>query len=114
MEKLKQLIVSIDLNNLLKIFDIQIAIGVLIFFIIFRTVFSKALIKIYYRITKNKDNAKNSVMYKPLNTFFILLGIFLMINILPTSKQILFIMNQIFKVIVIYYITRIMLIFLMT
>ena len=107
MEKLKELLVSIDLNNLLKIFDIQIAIGVLIFFILFRTLFSKIIIKICYKLMKETKNAKESAMYKPLNTFFILLGVFIMINILPTNKQLLFVMNKIFKIVVIYYIMRI-------
>ncbi len=106
MEKIKQLITSIDLDNLLKIFDIQIAIAVLLFFIIFRGLFSKILIKIYYRLTKNKKNPKESSMYKPLNIFFVFLGIFCTINILPVSKQFLYIMNLIFKVVVMYYITK--------
>ncbi len=107
MEKLKDIIVSIDLDNLLKIFDIQIAIAVLIFFIIFRSVFSKILIKIYYGLIKSKKNAKENVMYKPLNIFFILLGIFCAINVLPTNKKLLSIVNDIFKIIVIYYITKV-------
>ena len=106
MEKLKEILASIDLNNLLKIFDIQIAIGILVFFVILRSVFSKVVIGIYYKLTKSKKNPKNSSMYKPLNIFFILLGIFFAINILPTSKKLLSILNDIFKIIVIFYITK--------
>lgn len=106
MEKLKQIITSIDIDNLLAIFDIQIAIGVLIFFILFRTAFSKLVIKIWYKISKSTKNPKESSMYKPLSIFFILLGIYCTINILPTSKQILAIMNNIFRIVVIYYIIK--------
>ena len=80
---------------------------ILIFIIIFRTVFSKIIIKICYKLMKQNKSAKESVMYKPLNTFFILLGIFFMINILPTNEQLLFVMNKIFKIIVIYYIVKV-------
>lgn len=106
MENLRQMLNSIDLNNLLKIFDIQIALAVLLFFFVFRTIFSRILIKIYYKITRSKKNPKDSQMYKPLNIFFVLLGINCMIHILPTSDNVLKIMNDGFRVIVIYYITK--------
>ena len=106
MDKLKQIITSINIDNLLAIFDIQIAIGVLLFFILFRSAFSKLIIKIWYKISKSTKNPKESSMYKPLSIFFILLGIYCTINILPTSKQLLAIMNNIFKIVVIYYITK--------
>lgn len=68
MENLRQMLNSIDLNNLLKIFDIQIAIAVLLFFVVFRTIFSRILIKIYYKFTKCKKIQKivrciNHLMY---------------------------------------------------
>lgn len=106
MDKLKQAITSINIDNLLAIFDIQIAIGVLLFFILFRSAFSKLIIKIWYKISKSTKNPKESSMYKPLSLFFILFGIYCTINILPTSKQILAIMNNIFKIVVIYYIIK--------
>lgn len=106
MDNIKQMITSIDLDNLLKIFDIQISIAILIFFVLFKGIFSRILIKIYYIFSKNKKNPKDSSMYKPLNTFFVCLGIFCTINILPISKQVLYILNKIFKIIVIYFITK--------
>lgn len=106
MENIKQMLNSIDLNNLLKIFDIQIAIAVLLFFVVFRTVFSRVLIKIYYKLTKCKKHPKESQMYKPLNVFFVLLGIYCTIHVLPTSPKAISILNDVFKVIVIYFVTR--------
>lgn len=106
MENIRQMLNSIDLNNLLKLFDIQIAIAVFLFFFVFRTIFSRILIKIYYKFTKCKKNPKDSQMYKPLNIFFVLLGIYCMIHILPTSDNVLKLMNDAFRVIVIYYITK--------
>lgn len=39
MDKIQEMITSIDLNNVLKIFDIQIAVAVALMFILFRGVF---------------------------------------------------------------------------
>ena len=106
MDKLKQMITSIDLDNLLKIFDIQIAIGVLLFFVLFRKILASLLIKIYYAIIKSNKNTKESTMYKPLNNFFVLLGIFCMIKILPTNHDLLVLMDGAFSVVIIYFITK--------
>ena len=106
MNSLKQLITSVDLNSLLKVFDIQIAIAVLLVFIVFRGVFSKIIISIAFKISKNKKDPKDSGMYKPLNTFFIFLGVYLMIKTLPVSAQFLYYMTIAFKIVVTYYVTR--------
>ena len=106
MDKLKQMITSIDLDNLLKIFDLQIALCTLLVFVVFRSVFSKVLIKIYYKLTKSKKNPKDSAMYKPLNTFFVLLGVFCMIKILPTNAELIVLMDGAFTVVIIYFITK--------
>ena len=97
MAGLQQIISSIDLDHLLKIFDFQIAIGVLILFVLLRGILAKFLIKISYLIIRRKKNPKESSMYKPLCVFFVFLGIYCSINILPTSKQVLYIMNKIFR-----------------
>lgn len=114
MENLKQLISSINLNDLLKLFDIQIAIAILLFFILFRKVFSRVLIKIYYKIIKSKKNPKDSSMYRPLNIMFILIGIYCMIKILPTSPTMLLVMNKIYKLVIIYYVFKIVTNFIST
>mgnify|MGYP003297587616 CR=1 FL=1 len=46
------MIKSIDLNNLLNIFDIQIAIAVILVFTLFRGAFATTIISIYYKIIK--------------------------------------------------------------
>ena len=57
MDKLKEMVTAIDLDNLLKLFDLQIAIGVLLFFILLRGVLSTLVIKIYYRLNPSSDDA---------------------------------------------------------
>ena len=114
MGKIKEMMTFIDLDYLLKIFDIQIAIGILIFFVIFRSIFSKIIIKLYYKIIKCKKNPKESSMYRPFKNFFIILGIYLMFRILLNNSdddfilQALYIINKVFKLIVIYYIFKLL------
>ena len=97
MDKLKEMVTSIDLNNLLAIFDIQIAIAVILIFILFRGVFSSIVIKCYYMFIKKAKKPKDSQMYKYLNLLFILIGIYISVNILPVSKQIKYTVEEIFK-----------------
>lgn len=106
MEEIKHWLTSINLEDLLKIFDFQIALAVFIIFFIFRNLFSRLIIKIYYKAIKSKKNPKDSTMYKPLKKFFVLFGVFCMINILPVNKQFLYIMTLMFKIVVAYYITK--------
>ena len=105
-DKMSEWIHSINVESLLKFFDSQMAIGVFLFFTIFRGVLSRLVIRMYYRIIKNDKSPKESSMYRPLNIFFILLGVFCMINMLPTNQYALNIMNQIFSVVAIFYITK--------
>ena len=105
-DKMLDLIHSINVESLLKFFDSQMAIGLFLFFTIFRGVFSRLVIRFYYMIIKKDKSPKESSMYKPLNIFFVLLGIFCMINMLPTNQKALDLMNQTFSVVVIFYITK--------
>ena len=105
-EWFKGVLTTINLDSLLKLFDFQIAICVLLIFVIFRGLFSRIIIKVYYKLIKSNKNAKESTMYKPFNIFFILLGVFCMINILPTSTFLLSILNQLFAVVAIYFATK--------
>lgn len=97
---------AVDINNLLKIFDIQFAVGIFLVFFIFRTLFSKLIIKAYYTIIKREKNVKDSTMYKPLNLFFIFLGFWFGVNILPISNEIKYYINLVLRIIGIYFVFR--------
>ena len=56
MAEIKEWLTSINLEDLLKLFDLQIALAVFILFFMFRNLFSKLIIKIYYKIIKSKKN----------------------------------------------------------
>lgn len=100
------MIKSIDLNNLLNIFDIQIAIAVILVFTLFRGVFATTIISIYYKIIKKNKKAKDSSLYRYLTTLSVLLGVFIAINILPTNKQVLYYMSLALKIVFIIFITK--------
>ena len=106
METIKQWISSIDINRLLTIFDIQIAIGIVIFFFVFRTVFTKLIIKIYYKLIKSSRSHKESSMYKVLNGFFIVLGLYVSIKILNKNAQMEYFADKIFQIAAAYCITK--------
>ena len=100
------LLTNIDINNLLNIFDIQIAIAMILIFTLFRGAFATAVIKLYYKIIKKNKKAKDSSLYKYLTTLSVLIGVYLAINILPTNKQVLYYMSLVFKITVIIFITK--------
>lgn len=106
MENLKNFLTSIDLENLLNIFYIQVAMAVVLVFILFKGAFSRIIIKSYYILMKKEKNPKESSIYKYLNAFFVFIGIFLAINILHTSAKMKYIMNKIFEVSVILFFTK--------
>ncbi len=106
MEHLKELLGAIDINNLLKIFDIQIALGIFLIFFLFRSLFSRLIIKAFYAMIKCEKSTRDSSMYKPLNTFFILLGFWFAVNLLPINSNIVYRINQILKILAIFFIFK--------
>lgn len=106
MDNIVSMLENIDIKNLMDIFDIQIAIAVILVFTLFRGAFATAIIKIYYRIVKKNKKAKESSLYKYLTTLSVLIGVYLAINILPSSKTVLYYMNLVFKITFIIFITK--------
>lgn len=106
MENFKAMIETINIDSLLKVFNIQIAIGVLVVFIAFRNLFSRLIIKAYYKIMKIDKSTKDSPMYKPLNQFFIIVGIDFATNLLPISEIIKYYASQALRIIAIYLIFK--------
>ncbi len=106
MEGLKQKLISLDIKNLLKIFNVQISVVTILIFFLLSGVFAKIIIKIINKIKKSDENAKESGMYIPLKTFFTLIGIYIAIKMLPVNSQVMIIANHIFKVVLIIFITK--------
>ena len=108
MDKIAELLSRIDLNSLITIFNIQIALAVIVIAFLLKSVVAKFILKIVYVIIKHdKTNVKNSKMYAPLNRMVLYIGLYIALRIIPTSKQITYYINEIFKIIVIIFITKV-------
>ena len=71
MDKITEALSKIDLNSLITIFDIQIALAVVIVSLLFRGVFSKFVLKmVYFFIKQEQYEVKKSKMYIPLKRMF--------------------------------------------
>ena len=102
MGSIRNLLSQINLSGLIKLFNIQIAIAIFLIFLIFRRLFSQIILKIIFKVTKNKVKVKES-----LNNFFIFLGLYCSILMLDLNYEIMFYTNQIFEIICIIFITNI-------
>lgn len=72
----------------IKIVDIVIAIGIIMFFRIFSGSISYIIIRMFKWKEKNRKKIKESAFYKPLKTFFIVLGFYIAIIFLKLPLQI--------------------------
>ena len=99
MGSIRNLLSQINLSGLIKLFNIQIAIAIFLIFLIFRRLFSQIILKIIFKVTKNKVKVKESGAYKILNNFFIFLGLYCSILMLDLNYEIMFYTNQIFEII---------------
>lgn len=97
---------QINVRDLIKLFNIQIAIAIFLAFIIFRGLFSKLILKLFFWMIKDKRKVKDSRAYKILNKFFIFLGLYASIRILKPNPKTLVIVNTLFRIICIVFITN--------
>lgn len=107
MNKITEVLSGIDLNSLITIFDIQIALAVIVIAFLFKGVLSKFILKVVYFFTKHdKTDVKQSKMYAPIKRMILCIGIYIALKILPTSAQISYYIDEAFKVIIIIFITK--------
>ncbi len=103
------------LNNINKqqilefanIFYLQIAIAIIVVFFVFRAVFAKTILKIINIIFKRKEKTANNPIYKSLKNFILVIGFYLASLILPLNNKITYIINEIFKIVIILFITKV-------
>ena len=107
MNTIRETLNQVNIGDLITIFNIQIAIAVFLIFLIFRGLISQLIVKIFFTITKNKKKPKDSRLYKILKVCCIFAGAYYSIMILKPNAQIEAIVNTIFKVINIIFITNI-------
>lgn len=89
----------------IPIFDIAIAIGIIVFFKVFSATFSYMIIRIFDLKNKKVKQIKQNVLFKPLKLFFTILGIYLSVVFLKETLQInnyvFDIITKVFKIIVV-------------
>lgn len=95
-----------DLTNLVKIFDIQIAIIIVIVVFLTKSLFAKFVIKIVNKILKRKADPKQSGMYNTIKYMYLFLGIYLAVEILPITGNFLVVVRTLFKIAIIIFITQ--------
>ena len=95
-----------DLTNLIKIFDVQIAIIIVIVVFLTKTIFAKFVINIVNKILKRKADPKESGMFSTIKYMYVVLGIYLAIEILPITGNFLVIVRTLFKIAIIIFVTQ--------
>lgn len=95
-----------ELTNIVKIFDIQIAIVIVLVVFVTKSVFAKVAINIVYKIRKIKGNPKESSMYNTLRWMYVFIGLYLASKILPIGGEPAVIVETLFRIILIIFITQ--------
>lgn len=91
-----------------NIFYIQIAISIIVVFFIFRSVFAKTILKMINIVLKRKEKTADNPLYKTLKNFILFLGFYLASLILPLSEKISYLINELFKIVLILFITKVL------
>lgn len=97
---------NLDLNSLITIFDIQIALAIVIISFLTKGLVARIIIGIVYRFTKNTKKSRESEMYAPIKKMYVFLAIYIALYIIPKGERTGYIITEIFKVIIIIFVTK--------
>lgn len=106
MTQITNFLSSIDLNSLITIFDIQIALALVIIAFLIKGVVARIIIGIVYKFTKNTKKAKESEMYGPIKKMFVILAVYIALRIIPKGERMTYVIDEIFKVVIIIFVTK--------
>lgn len=81
-----------------NIIDIGIGLAIIVFFKIFSSSLAYIIVKMFKFKVKDKKKIKENGFYKPLKTFFMLLGIYIGFMVLKLPENIFNIITKIFKI----------------
>ncbi len=96
-----------ELKNLIQVFDIQIAVVIVLIVYFTRNFVAKLILKIFNIFLKKKEPLEENEMYKPIKKMYIFMGCYLAVKILPISIRMSIIMTSVFKSVLIIFITKI-------
>lgn len=91
-----------------NIFYLQISIAIVVVFLLFRPVFARTIIRVINHFLKKKEKPVDNPIYKSLKNFIFCIGVYLACLILPVNEKISYLINEIFKIIVILFITKVL------
>lgn len=91
-----------------NIFYLQISIAIVVIFLIFRPVLARTIIRIINHFLKKKEKSVDSPIYKTLKNFIFFVGVYLASLILPLNEKISYLINELFKIIVILFVTKVL------
>ena len=97
---------GVQLDNLIKLFCIQIALALIIIAFLIKGVVARIIIRIVYSFTKNNKKARESEMYVPLKRMVVIFAMYVASRIIPKGERVTYIINEIFKTIVILFVTK--------
>lgn len=95
-----------QLVHIVKVFDIQIAIVLVVLCYLTKSIFAKFVLGVIFKFQKRKEKAKDSKMFKSLEMMYMFFGIFLAIKILPVGAQLQYVMRKILKIAIIIFVTK--------
>ena len=96
-----------ELKNLIQVFDIQIAVVIVLLVFFTRGFVAKIILKIYNLIFKKKEPIEESEMYRPIKLMYLFIGFYFAIKILPISIRLSIIMTSLLKSALVIFITKI-------
>lgn len=96
-----------ELTNLIQVFDIQIAVVIILIVFFTRNFVSKIFLKFFDFFIKKKEKPQTSEMYEPIKFMYMFMGIYLAVKILPISVKLSIIMTSLLKSALVIFITNI-------
>lgn len=95
-----------NLTKIIHLFDIQIAIVIVLLVFVTKSFFAKTVLKVVNKILKRDKKPEESGMYKTLKFTYVFLGIYLAIKILPFENRINILMTSLMKSAIIIFIAN--------
>lgn len=96
-----------ELKNLIQVFDVQIAVVIILLAFFTRNIIAKVILKIFDLFIKKKEKPEESEMYAPIKNMYIFIAFYLAVRILPIPIRLSIIMTSLFKSALVIFATKI-------
>lgn len=106
MQKMNQFMDFVSNINQETIMTVLIAIGIFVIFKVFSSPVAYIIIKIFNMKIKGKQKIKENSFYKPIKAICTLIGLYLAILCLDLPEDVFFVIDKIFRIVVIFVISN--------